>query len=359
MACEHPASEVRSLRPESDASDGGFDGATPLGETTVTPAASTEPRTGLDTSLGMTPTTVREAGVVDAGVRRAVSWGLQPGSPGADAGLAEDTLARLEVLALGSRIMTHLSAGEQDDFAEISRAPGVHWIVTLSSEAFVAMSDEAVAGWLERVWALGDSVRFLIFGQHLEADFAALPSAERQLLATRLENALLRARNHPGKPTSASVGVGVTTMAAVPSALVVASEVLALSYSAVEASGEVTLPDLASDTLVERAAHLSDYGLPLIFQDLAYPSVDEPDHQKAFFSRIRAWFSSPNAADVRAVVVSSLNSPATSDCENWARDWQIEGGAEARCSVGLRDAAGNAKPALSEVVEILAEFAQL
>jgi len=287
-----------------------------------------------------------------------VYWGLQPGSPGADAGVVDDALARLEVMALGSRIMTHVSSAN-DDLAELARAPDLDWILTLPVEAFAAMSDAEVDAWVERAWQLGDVVRFLVLGQHLEADLAELPAAERELLVRRLEGALQRAKAHPSKPAGASVGVGFVALIDAPAALLTASDVVALSFSGIEPSGAVTPPDVAFLELRNTVNEWSGFRLPLVIQDLAYPSATGDADQRKFFAAINDWFSGPSAPDVWAVVVSSLNPPAAADCEHWADEWEVKRGAEARCSVGMRHPDGEPKPALNEVIELLAQFAQL
>lgn len=321
-----------------------------------------EPSSGVAfTSAGASSVT-REAGAgqpVEAGAPRAIYWGLQPGSSAPDAGLAEQVLARLEVMALGSRIMTYVSTGEQDDFGTISRAPDLGWVLTLPFEAFAAMDETALLAWVERVWLLGDAIRFLILGQHLETDLAAVPSSERDLLVQRLEAALRLVKAHPARPPGVSVGVGFVTMVYTPTVLLAESDVIALSYSGLEPWGEIVEPGPAREELQGRVAKVGEYNLPVILQDLAYPSADGDDRQLQFFREINAWFSGPNSPNVRAVIVSSLNPPAAGDCEAWAEDWQVTSGADARCSVGMRGDDGEPKPALNEVIELLAEFAQL
>jgi hypothetical protein len=288
-----------------------------------------------------------------------VYWGLQPGSASPDAGLTDEVLARLEVMAMGSRIMTHISSGEEDDFGAVVRAPDLDWVLTLPSDAFASMNDAAFTAWLDRVWQLGDAVRYLILGQHWETDLTGVPSAERELLIRRVETALHQARAHSAKPPSSRVGLGLVTMIYVPTVLLAASDVIALSYSGVKPSGEVDAASKAFTELQGRVDKAAEFRLPVILQDLAYPSTNGDEEQRVFFAQVNAWFSGPNAPDVRAVVVSSLNPPAAPDCELWAADWQVTGGADVRCSVGMRDVDGVAKPALNEVIDLLAEFAQL
>jgi hypothetical protein len=360
VACKPQGSEQRSVNPGLAIREAGVDAALGDGETSAAPTSPGLPSNVVSTDSSKP--SLHEAGVVrgvDAGPPRVVYWGLQPGSPGPDAGLADEALARLEVLALGSRIMTYVSTGEQDDFAAIASSPDMDWVMTLPSEVFAAMDDAALSAWVERVWQLGDAVRFLILGQHLETDLVALPSAERGLLAQRLESTLLQARGHAAKPADASVGVGLVTFAYVPTGLLAASEVVALSYSGVKPSGEVPTPEDAYEELHGRVEESTEFRLPVILQDLAYPSVNGDEAQRAFFARVNQWFSGPNAPDVRAVVVSSLNTPALTDCESWAEQWQISNGAEVRHSIGMRHVGGEPKPALNEVIELLAEFAQL
>lgn len=262
-------------------------------------------------------------------------------------------------MALGSRIMTHVSPGPQDEFEAIVRSPDLNWIVTLPYEVLVGMDDAAMGAWVDRVWQLGPAIRFLILGQRLESNLFGLQTADREAIVARLEGALLYAAGHADKPAGASVGVGLVTLADVPRALLSASNVVALSYSGVEETGDVTPPEMAFGQLRSRVDQLADFRLPVILQDLAYPSSSSESDQLAFFSDIKGWFSGEDAPDVRAVVVSSLNPPTNSECAAWADEWRVEDGTDVRCSVGMRDTEGLPKPALNEVVDLLAEFAQL
>lgn len=360
LACEQPSSNQRSVNPGRTASDAGADAASSLGETSASPTTApgvtvVEPTGPVDAAP---PKEAGSARPLDAGAPRVVYWGLQPGGPDPDAGLADEVLARLEVMAMGSRIMTHVSSGEQDDFTPILRAPDLAWIVTLPFDALIGMSDASLNAWCERVWLLGDAVRFLIFGQHLETDLVALPSAERDLLIQRLETALRQAKAHAAKPVNAGVGIGLALMAFAPTGLLAVSDVIAMSYSGIKATGEVELPAQAFKDFRGGVLEFSDH-LPVIVQDLAYPSSHGAADQLAFFAAVHSWFRSASVPDVRAVVVSSLNPPAVSECSSWADDWRVSSGADARCSVGMRDVDGEPKPALNEVSELLAEFAQL
>lgn len=365
LACESPPSNRRTVNPihvvDAGGQDAGSNAEQPI--STEVPTNTTLPTSSPSASGGAPSSEPANSDAhtprpVDAGQPHVVYWGLQPGSPGADAGVVDEALVRLEVMALGSRIMTHVSSAA-GDFAELERVPDLDWVLTLPAEAFATMDDAEVDAWVERAWQLGDAVRFLVLGQHLETDFAALPAAERALLVRRLEGALQRAKAHPSKPAGASVGVGFVSFVSAPAALLAAADVVALSFSGIEASGAVTPPDAAFEQLRTSVQQWSAFRVPLILQDLAYPSATGDAHQRQFFAAINEWFSGPSAPDVRAVVVSSLNPPATADCEHWADEWEVESGAEARCSVGMRHRDGEPKPALNEVIELLAQFAQL
>lgn len=361
LACQ-PSGGEQSVNPAAPVRDSGgeqtesTDNASPTSGQNVVDSSFIE---GVPTVADPSVFDAGKRPAVDAGPPRVIYWGLQPGTPSLDAGVEQHALARLEVMALGSRIMTHVSPGLQDAFEPIVRSPDLNWIVTLPYEALVATEDAAIAAWIDRVWQLGPSIRFLILGQRLETNLFGLQTSEREAIVTRLEAALLYAGGHADKPAGASVGVGLVTLADVPRALLSASNVVALSYSAVEDSGDVTPPDAAFAQLRSRVDQLADFRLPVVLQDLAYPSSSSEADQLAFFSDIKAWFSGSDAPDVRAVVVSSLNPPASSECADWADEWRVEDGADVRCSVGMRDAVGQSKPALNEVVDLLAEFAQL
>lgn len=361
LACQ-PSGNGQSVNPTLPLRDSGAEQTETSDEVSPSSgpkAADTSFIEGAPTVANPSSTDAGKRPTDDAGPPRAIYWGLQPGTPFADAGVAQHALARLEVMALGSRIMTHVSPGSLDDFESIWRAPDLNWIVTLPYEAFLTMDDAAINAWIDSVWQAGPSIRFLILGQRLETNLFGLQTSEREAIVTRLAAALRYAGTHSAKPVGASVGVGLVTLADAPGVLLAASNVVALSYSAVEDSGEVTAPDAAFKQLRSIVDQVADFRLPVILQDLAYPSSTSEADQLEFFSDIKAWFSGSDAPDVRAVVVSSLNPPASSECADWADEWRVEDGANVRCSVGMRDVEGQPKPALNEVVDLLAEFAQL
>jgi hypothetical protein len=341
QAPKDAGAQTRSSRSES--SDG---------ETT----SSTELRTSASTEV--VSSTYRDAGPlpVEAGAPRAILWGLQPGVPSPDAGAVDQALARLEVAALGSRILTHVSTGLDDALSDLGRAGELNWIVTLPFDVFAAMSNDQFEAWVGRVWAVGDRVRFLIIGQHLETDLFALSDEEQRSVTRRVVTALETARSHGGRASSASVGVGLANVIALPTELLKAADVVALSYSGVDVSGVVVPPREAFERVTEITTQLAELR-PVLFQDLAYPSSEGEQDQAEFFSLLRPWFARVTVPDVRAVVVSSLHAPSSGECEAWAEEWHVD--SEARCWVGMRHRDGQAKPALSEVLELLAEFAQL
>jgi hypothetical protein len=132
--------------------------------------------------------------------------------------------------------------------------------------------------------------------------------------------------------------------------------VVALSYSAVKPTGAVVSPEEALVSV--KALAEQEFRRPVIFQDLAYPSIEGEEDQKTFFSLLRSWVTQPNLPDVRAVVVSSLNPPSPEECAAWTAHWQVSE-ADVRCTIGMRDGDRNSKGAFTEVVRLLAEFAQL
>lgn len=359
-ACE-PSDMQRTVNPgrtQSDASlDAGGSGADARADVSSVATSMPEPMT----ETGRVQQSTGEvAAAVDAGaIVGSMLWGLQPGSAADDAGVVEQARARLEVVGLGSRILTHVSTGVMDDFDTLRRAPDLSWVVTLPFDVFSEMTDPELDEWVSRVWGLGAQARYLILGQHLENDLPELSDAESARAVERLTSLLQRARRHDAKPPDAAVGLGLVTLAIVPTELLAASDVVALSYSAVKTSGAVLPPDEAFNLLKHLAEEVHGFfRRPVIFQDLAYPSVEGEEAQKAFFSYIHTWVTGGNLPDLRAVVVSSLNPPSAEECAAWAKHWQVQD-AEVRCTIGMRDGDHNSKGALNEVVRILAEFAQL
>lgn len=356
LACQ-PGKVQRSVNPAQAPKDAGAQTRPDRTDSTggeVT--SSTDVRTSAPTEVASS--TFRDAGPlpVEAGAQRAILWGLQPGVPSTDAGAIDQALARLEVAALGSRILTHVSTGLDDDLSDLGRAGELNWVVTLPFDVFTDLGDEQFATWVDKVWAVGDRVRFLIIGQHLETDLFALSDEEQRRVTRRLVSALETARSHQNRTSSASVGVGLANVIALPTELLKAADVVALSYSGVDGSGLVVPPRQAFERVTEITTQLAEIR-PVLFQDLAYPSSEGEKDQAEFFSLLRPWFAQVTVPDVRAVVVSSLHAPSPDDCEAWAEQWHVD--SEARCWVGMRHRDGQPKPALSEVLELLAKFAQL
>ncbi len=329
--------------------DAGMDAAT-VSVSTPPSASDTSRVPGSSTDAVMT---------LDAGVtRRNILWGLQPGNTGEDAGVVEEALLRLEVIGLGSRILTHVSTGPTDDLEPLRKAPGLNWVITLPFDVFIGMSDAQLTDWVARVWGLGPRSRYLIVGQHLESDLFQLAEAERVQAVGRLTALLDGARLHDNRPVDSAVGLGLGTWVVVPTELIAASDVVALSYSAVETTGAVVSPEEALESVKALAEQVQGYRRPVIFQDLAYPSIEGEEDQKTFFSLLRSWVTQPNLPDVRAVVISSLNPPSPEECAAWAEHWQVPE-AEVRCTIGMREGDRQSKGAFNEVVRLLAEFAQL
>lgn len=347
----------RSVNPAQASKDAGAQTRSTSSDSTDGEVTSSiDVRTSAPTDV--VSTTFRDAGPlpVEAGAPRAILWGLQPGAPSPDAGAVDQALAQLEVAALGSRILTHVATGHDDDLSDLGRAGELNWVVTLPFDVFAALSDDQFAAWVDKVWSVGERVRFLIIGQHLETDLFALSDEEQRRMTSRLVAALERARSHQSRASSASVGVGLANVIVLPTELLKAADVVALSYSGVDASGVVVPPRQAFERVTEITTQLAEMR-PVLFQDLAYPSSKGEEDQAEFFSLLRPWFAQVTVPDVRAVVVSSLHAPSSDECEAWAEQWHVD--SEARCWVGMRHRDGQAKPALSEVLELLAKFAQL
>lgn len=357
LACES-GGITRTLNPaltESDADSllSTSDASTPA---TVDAAVSTGPK---DTSASgySAPRTDAGAVEVDAGGSRNILCGLQPGSADVDAGVVTRALARLEVKALGARILTHVSSSADDDFEDLRGAKDLYFIVTLPFDVFRDMSDAEVARWIERAWGVGEQVRYLIIGQQLENDLKALSAEEHARMVSLLSYTLTTAATHPNKPDDSMVGLGLALAAFVPTELIEISQVLAISYSAIELSGAVETPEEALEGLLARTRQVAGLRRPIIFQDLAYPSVHGEEPQREFFANVRQWLTQGNLPDIRALVISSLDAPSRRDCESWSKDWQVAD-PEVRCSVAVRDGE-EAKAALNEVAGLLAHFAQL
>jgi hypothetical protein len=347
---------VNPVLTEPDAAlvSGFGDAAATQAEDTAASTSSTEPRAS---SYSAPRSDASTGDGADAGGSRSILCGIQPGSADADAGVVSRALARLEVTALGSRILTYVSSTTADDFSELRGAKDLNFIVTLPFALFKDMSDADVALWIERVWSVGERVRFVIVGQHIESDLAELSPDEHVRMVSRLSSTLTMAVTHPQRPYDAMVGVGLARAASVPTELIAASQVMAFSYSAVGTSGAVDQPEDAFQRVLERAESVAEFRRPVIFQDLAYPSVEGEEPQRQFFAALRKWLTQANLPDIRALVISSLDAPDPRDCELWSDDWQVADPA-VRCSVGVRNDA-EPKGALNEVVGLLAHFAQL
>lgn len=305
---------------------------------------------------------------LDAGRSRRLRVGLQPTTANADAGTGELDLAVLESLALGSRALTLTTAHPQREVSflrHLTETAEVDVILTLPVSDDLLVLDNESESETDLFRAIDDAMA--LFGQ--EAAFSYLILGERldQLArtgdagaswVTAVADALEYAQTHPLRPAELKIGVGLAANADVgrglPEMWAQGIQAYALSFDGLDEQGRALSPDAAIAQWQQSVQTIGPLGKSVLFQEVSYPSADDKKAQREFFGQLRGVLAQPHES-LTAVVISTLNDPPRAECESWAERWFPDAMlADLRCTIGLHDQSGIAKPAWSEVLEILA-----
>lgn len=300
---------------------------------------------------------------VDAGRAPRLRIGVQPAFGRADAGAVVTDLELLETLALGSNALTVTTEQPADARAllqQLASTAELDVILTLPVTTLAAASDLMAS--IDEAMALFEHdapFTYLILGERLDKHVPGGEDAgEHAAWVSAVSDALAYAAAHPQLPSGSSVGLGLSATAGVgggvPEMWVEGTQVFGLTFDGLDEAGKALSPSAATQQWRQSVEAIATYGKPFVFRDLAYPSAHDEQAQREFFSGLRAALVEPPER-LAAVVISALDDPTRDHCETWASSWfPASMPTELRCSIGLRDESGNAKPALSEVLEILA-----
>ena len=323
-----------------------------------------------------------------------------PGAADAAPGLAEETLAHLDVIAAGSRSSTIVrrwddlfSSGTQPVTPAWQYLGGIAKIYAdagrslLLSLAVVDRADEArpagVAGaWdssasglaghalVDRTFAtFGDELAYLAVGYEADRYLSLASPSERSAFVAFVTDVFDYARAHPSVPKSLKLGVTLSADAVLAggpeiSALLAVSDVAIVSYHAVDESFQAR-PASASpgdlDALWDAVGGEAGKS-EIVLQEVAYPSASAAgssvEQQRTFFDGLLLALLSRRER-FPFVVVRGSNEQTEAACE---ADAAARGAAgdpaaiAAFCSFGLRTASGDTKPAWAAVVDGLATF---
>lgn len=315
-------------------------------------------------------------------------------------GIADETLAHLDVVAAGARAVTIerrwdalFEGAAQPDaaawqylagIAEVYRDAGRSLLLSLSivDRALDARPAGVTGAWdavatktaahalVDRSFlTFGEELAYLSFGTEVDRFLSQASPGERAAFVGLVEDSIAYARQHPSAPQGLKLGVTLTADALVAggsevASLLSASDVAIVTYHAVDGGFQARpASSAAGDLDALWSAVGGEAGSPqIVLQEVAYPSAEELggslDKQRTFFDGLFLALLSRRER-FPFVVVRGLNEQRFEECEADAQavDAPASPAAIAAfCSFGLRDAAGAAKPAWASVVDGLATF---
>lgn len=265
--------------------------------------------------------------------------------------------------SIGRKLLVCLSLVDRTESARPAGLAG-KWDAPGTLLALDALIDKAYA-------TFGTELYLLSFGNELDRFLAAAAPGERTELVNLVEHGIGYAKSHPQRPADSLVAVTFgsravsETVPASVSTLMAESDALVFAYLAVEPTYVAHTPGSVA-TELDALAHIgqSDAGgaKPVVLQRVAYPSASENGsslaHQADFY---QAFFDALLTRRDRFpfVVIDGLYDENQEDCATQAALADALGNPKAEamyCSLGLRDAAGLAKPAFSTVIDGLSTF---
>ncbi len=331
---------------------------------------------------------------------------VPPSKGDAGPSAADDKLAELDVLALGSRGVSHVvrwdalfSSPSVPSPTAWQKLQGSAQLYQSSARAFllsVALVDRTLdarpsgspAGWnsvatrtaldalIDKVFdSFGDELYALSFGNDLDRYLAGQSATTADDLTALVEHGLDYAKQHPSRPAALLVGATFSSdaLAKGPTAsmakILMKSDVVVANYYALDEQFQARpTTQVAQDLDALSSGGTADAGeagaaRPVLLQEVGYPSAAEngssPEQQRAFYQGL---FQALTTRRERFpfVSVNGLHDPPPARCATEAAAFgaAANGAAvAARCSLGLRAADQTAKPALSSVLEALAAFA--
>jgi hypothetical protein len=364
-------------------------------------SSTVEPDAGLDASVAGAMPDAGDADAGDAETSAPVRLGIRP-TAGTDS-VEDQARAELEVLASGARAVSHLARWDEltneagtpssDRWAALERASsleGGEYVVLFSLGLVDGQLDARPdslsgpwngAGTLSAVEQLIDralttfdgGLAYLTFG--LEVDRYLDSAVDRSDFVELTRHAIDYTRQHALLPSTTRVGVAVSWRGLLAPSdslreLLDAGNVLAVSYLPLDTDHQAEPPSQTAghlDALLEsvdaRPPSWQDDSPPsLVLQQVSYPSAVEAgsslEAQADFFD---LFFQALQTRRGRfpLVIVDGLHDAAVPRCETAAAAWGAPGDAAAiaaACSLGLRDANGEEKPALDTVLQALARF---
>lgn len=319
---------------------------------------------------------------------------------------AEQKLAELEVLALGSRGVSQVwrwdalyespKLPSASAWAKLSGLSQLHAQGNRSLLLCVALTDRTLdarppgsaPGWndpttraaldalVDKVFTtFGDELFALSFGNDLDRYLAKETPTNTAELGALVEHGIEYAKQHPARPKALLVGAtfGSDALAKPPSAVV--AGILAKADVAVATlypldPGFAARPPaaVAQDLDALIAMGQADAGVdagpakPILLQEVGYPSASanasSPSQQSSFYLGLFQALTT-RRQHFPFVSVNGLHDAHLARCQSEAAAFGASGNATAiasRCSLGLRGADGGAKPALSSVLAALAAF---
>ncbi len=340
-----------------------------------------------DRRLDATPTALLDAslqdldaGQVDAQVSEASRDAdvVHPLAIGLNAVSSEDQLlADLEVVALGSRATTiTIDAFDEESIdralARARRFSEENVSVLLSvnvvrGQRVLLDQDAATPARMkqvvDQVYSAAVPLHALVFGEGADVHLANVPADERAALFELLADAIAHAAEHPKRPTGTRVGFAVTLEGWTDKAedfriWTAESDVVALSWFGLADTGRA-LADTIADARLEDALDVAEReGLHVALSDVSYPNATSAGsnraQQQAFYDSLLSVVDE-RADTVPFFAVSALDSPTQEQCEVFQEDFRLPSVAvDARCSIALRTATGDATPAYQTLVETMA-----
>ena len=334
-----------------------------------------------------------------------IRLGIMPVAPSAgDAGPtpADEKLAQLDVIALGSRGVSEVLRWDRlfeaptipvasewarlKNLSQLYQGSGRSLLVCLAlvdrsldarpTGSAASWNDSATQGALEalvdKVLAtFGDELYAISFGNELDRYFGSQSNKNATELAALVEHGIDYLKKHPAKPPSLRIGATFSTKALTSGAsasvknIIDKSDVVVATYYPLDSSFAARAPSMVAQDLAGLLAAVEVDGAvprPILLQAVGYPSAIEsgssPEQQKAFF---QALFQSLTSRRERFpfVSVNGLNDQRASACASEAAAVGAAGNVaaiSAFCSLGLRGPAQTDKAAMGSVLDALAAF---
>jgi hypothetical protein len=388
-SCSSPAERHEALRPVREA--GSFEAAAPSdsGEMDVEVDAADAAPDADPVDAGLSP--------VDLGVTSIVPSADAAG----DASASDRTLAELSMLAAGVRaralvvrldeLVDDTGAPSDAAFANLGQTAALYRERGRSVLFTIAPVDRATdarptalqASWssvelrstieavIDRSYdTFGPELAYLSFGTDVDRFLAQATSNDRAACATFIQQAVSYAKAHPKRLATTQIGVTFSMpglsgtrlpetaiLLRASDAAVVTNYPLDASFHALSVSAAAAQLTTVANAVAEAAP-----GLPIVVQELGYPSAtlvgSSADLQQKFY---RAAFTVLSAERDRFPFVNLYASADADDaeCEREAVTFGAAGDPfliAARCSLGLKDASGAAKPAWATVLAALSSF---